>query len=689
MPRADWPMMPQQMQMAAAGRKLSRGEGAPQATATASAQQAALLGGWAADDCADRDVAFGLNEDADVQAWEDAATREGSYALEPNLATYAFVSLIKPRDKIPCDLLTAVGYPWTLLLCTYLIQTMMAYAVQDRVHATEGMMWQQLYDIYGDGLDGVTGTGLPRMSAEDAASVCGSFGFTRFNDSEATWGVNATDVWTFKYDRAPNGDWDTSIQAGERDNTLDTTMYVLTTRSLLEILDVPFSHMFKFVVFIWFCVVAADLSVQWQFLQYLCHARTVDRTTGYIIIDGADEGATAQKLLARNDDGAFVVQGLTVTAKVFGTLIALMEIFLAMWVLVVGVRFLMGSPTRLDLILNAVALGFLFELDDVVFAAGVSTLTKKFLESVELAKYSRENSMCNSRHHKRVNHLGGFLTMVLGAAVAFVAQEIHFRTHQQVFELAATLCLFLGPSPDDGGTQFDAVFPVPGLCESLLDLSCEYPTVPCYADHSDDSRCLYYDSYGVSGKRPLQFFVPDAEKESKYCVSRLAGKTEAPVSSVAHRIRRATIRGIPGIDLMRSVCLAMWQPAPCSEPCPEGTGALAKLCRAGAVAQVEHLAFQEARQRVDDLADQELPVCLGAPRRRGGRGDSQQFAAPFWCPFSSVASALLTDRAPRRLDDPAALELLGNCSGHRLPAPASRRPPLAAWSPAATGPRVP
>ncbi len=55
------------------------------------------------------------------------------------------------------------------------------------------------------------------------------------------------------------------------------------------------------------------------------------------------------------------------------------------------------------------------------------------------------------------------------------------------------------------------------------------------------------------------------------------------MSPAQYGFSRALI-GPPSV-LRPPLAQAMWQPAPCSEPCPEGTGALAKLCRAGAVAQ--------------------------------------------------------------------------------------------------------
>lgn len=165
----------------------------------------------------------------------------------------------------------------------------------------------------------------------------------------------------------------------------------------------------------------------------------------------------------------FSLKRQTQGAKVMGLAISIFRATLALMLLGAGTWLMSWTTTKLDLILDSLALAFLFELDNIVYRGSVSGIKQKLIQDLELVSFPPPFGGA-------LNHIRTYIPMVLllfAIAYTIIARYIQLGMWRQVFDQAATVCLFTGPTP--GGRQ-DVVAPAIGLCESLLGTRCA-PTV--------------------------------------------------------------------------------------------------------------------------------------------------------------------------------------------------------------------
>lgn len=151
----------------------------------------------------------------------------------------------------------------------------------------------------------------------------------------------------------------------------------------------------------------------------------------------------------------------------------LLRVIIAGMVMVVGCHFLLNTVLKLDLIFNSLALVFILEFDNVVYAAVASRGRLKLVQKIDCIRYRDiplfPSSWWPSRFASRmwISFPTVCFVCVLGASVACRAHQIYI--FEARFNMLEALCLFVGPTP--GGRE-DIVAPATGLCESLLSATC-------------------------------------------------------------------------------------------------------------------------------------------------------------------------------------------------------------------------
>jgi hypothetical protein len=169
---------------------------------------------------------------------------------------------------------------------------------------------------------------------------------------------------------------------------------------------------------------------------------------------------------------------LPLEARVAGLFAISCRLITTIVVSFLGVVFLTYTTVKIDLILNGLAIMFVVELDNAIFAATVPYKKQQMVEDLEPVVYSRAHPTGLTAK------MEVFLPIVFFPATLLVAlgcREYQVRTFTNVFNMAAPICMFAGPTPG-GYDNFDKlVGPVTGFCDSLLGVSCAGLVVPSSA----------------------------------------------------------------------------------------------------------------------------------------------------------------------------------------------------------------
>merc|ERR1719399_1812162 len=107
-------------------------------------------------------------------------------------------------------------------------------------------------------------------------------------------------------------------------------------------------------------------------------------------------------------------------------------------------HFLVWTSVKMDLIMNSLALVFIFELDNLVYSASVALLKQKFIAGLQPIKYKATMSKQFIKTAKLA------MPIVVTAFIAVLAIAVRYYQLQlfgQVYDTASTLCLFGGPTP--------------------------------------------------------------------------------------------------------------------------------------------------------------------------------------------------------------------------------------------------
>mmetsp|Transcript_51023 Transcript_51023/g.79717 ORF Transcript_51023/g.79717 Transcript_51023/m.79717 type:complete len:662 (-) Transcript_51023:68-2053(-) len=183
------------------------------------------------------------------------------------------------------------------------------------------------------------------------------------------------------------------------------------------------------------------------------------------------------------DNGKITIKRLNMGALIAGILCVIARATVSTMMLVWGTSLLAATGNKLNLVLNAIAIGIVFELDVVIAYAVIDHNTMARIESIEPIKCTGFRKRSN-----KWDILFGLLLFLGVFCGAGLVRSWQMNRQTQSLQTAAALCLFAGPAPQ---AREDLVAPVSGFCESLLSLSCapsvEGPNVhgPCVVTNQD------------------------------------------------------------------------------------------------------------------------------------------------------------------------------------------------------------
>lgn len=549
--------------------------------------------------------------DEDLLNWEQRYAMKRHYPLDASLYMYVLVSFVMPKKGLGVH---GFAHPIVLLALCLLAKFTFLFGLGAYVLHWVWHRQMALQNTYRTAYVGLNQAGFPRLSMDDAAAYCGSF----------MWGMGQGDFgykYYYQYDRSPDGSWAYSPHT-ERDE-LSQLLHRAHFWSPDSLLLVTF-------MFLFICFSLKDLGDLFCFSRFVFFSPRID--TG----DDGEAYPADKRWIRHEKEDWFLLLSLNSPAKLFGLAVVMIRIFVMGVIIVVGCAFLATSTDILSIVLNSVALLFIADIDGVILNMVLDSTVQSFLGRIRCPMYTTKFMRDHPIGLLELFNVERIVQVPLVIAAVVVAFLVNQRWCKKQLNTVMAACLFLGASPH-GAANYQETFPVPGFCESLLELRCDLPDGKCFGNNDGEARCRHYDfaSAGYCGQQP----VPPSLDEKQVCVSTLKGNVEAVSALTPGRLSflKSNDRWmLPGeaneIKTLRKWCRAMWQPRPCSA----GPGG----------------------------------ACMPAPRKRETQivYHSTATAAPFWCPWTPEAMMkILGDRHVLEwLSSSEAKEVMARCSPHTL-----------------------
>jgi len=155
----------------------------------------------------------------------------------------------------------------------------------------------------------------------------------------------------------------------------------------------------------------------------------------------------------------------------------------------VGCFFIMYTTEKINLILNSLAVLFVLELDNIIYAATVSGNNQQFIEDLEPVVVDIESGSFTEKLSVFSSYFMPALPFITNLTFAILLRLWQLRIFKTYFHMTVALCLFGGPTP---GGETNLVNPVTGLCDSLLGATCA-PSVLPNATLESHGRCVITD----------------------------------------------------------------------------------------------------------------------------------------------------------------------------------------------------
>lgn len=507
------------------------------------------------EDEAPRPSARTMSAAAAIEANEDKLSLEG------DLYTYAYVAALEPpyqsgKGSPMRETLSVLG-PVAVMLAVSLIQILMGWAVylhvlNDLIH-THTRPLHTAYEMFiGSNIT------VPLHTVE---ALCGEW-----EDQEMKKGIADGPLSTIKMPdgteyssderyslfynlKQPTRTWDYGRLGSDR-SVLDDVMFVISegttlnpfTNSGYSLLFVTTLAMFFFSIFSEFREIA-------KFAQML----------GYLPLS-SDTSSKRDRVNAiwayDHKSEVFALIGQNQRARVVGMVAVVARAAVALFLLWLGGIFLTFTTLKIDLILNALGLVFLLDLDKIVYLGSVMTHTQKFISEVAPVAYHATDSQTRSGKISNFQYWIPVLMFpcIFGASMLVRAYQVH--TFQRYFRMTAAICLFAGPTQPFA--RKDVVQPVAGFCDSLLGVSCA-PHVSSESSLEKHGYCVLTDQTTMS--RPtVEMYLDDP--------TLFAGRYErdgterswvdwGEANPLLYESRR-WMEG-PYQDLLRKQCLQMYQ----------------------------------------------------------------------------------------------------------------------------------
>lgn len=405
------------------------------------------------------------DEDNLLSSEEDQPEEDPDNELEENTYTYAFVNSVRT------DLSFGAGfiYPMVLLVLSATSANILAYSVLTHSYHDSAREESFISTIEKDTIRYALYGGQQRLATSKAELVCGHFYRSRLRTSSHS---------IFTYEKHPSNDWDPSSFFG--DSMLDESLTI-------QELSTEFPQNFEFVLifFLWALEICREGKGIYNF---------------WLVLAGMMK-PVSQRILGNRTN----TESLTCRAIFVGCAVIVVRFATCIFVAYVGSVFLINTTSKVDLILNALALGFILQMDDVVYMVCVSRKAETTRWVKKILAITGDSSKKNS------TNLGGPLSLVFCLAVSVLAIFYVSRQSREDVASLAAICLFMGPSPRESlaDRRLAAVFPVPGICESLLSTSCKVSTLclDAYTEGALPDECLVYgpDFNCTSANEPIDF----------------------------------------------------------------------------------------------------------------------------------------------------------------------------------------
>jgi len=430
---------------------------------------------------------------------------EDKLNLEGDLYTYAFVAALEAPYQSgkggPMRDACAVGGPVLAMLAVSLIQILMGWAVylhvlNDLIH-THTRPLHTAYEMF-------VGSNIT-VPLHTVEALCGQWEDQEMKDfaQGPLSTIKMPDGTVYSPDeryslfynlKQPTRTWDYGRLGSER-SVLDDVMFVISegvtlnpfTSSGYSLLFVTTLAMFFFSIFSEF----REIAKFGQMLGFL----PVTSPTG-----SKRDRVNAIWSYDRKTE-TFSLIGMTFRARLVGLLAVLARASVACFLLWLGGVFLTFTTLKIDLILNALGLCFLLDLDKIVYLGSVMTHTQKFIAEIAPVPYHHTipGKMSNSQHWIPV------LMFPCIFCAAMVARMYQVHTFQRYFRMTAAICLFAGPTQPFA--RKDVIQPVAGFCDSLLGVSCA-PLVEPKSSLERHGYCVVTDQTTMS--RPtVEMYLDD------------------------------------------------------------------------------------------------------------------------------------------------------------------------------------
>lgn len=204
------------------------------------------------------------------------------------------------------------------------------------------------------------------------------------------------------------------------------------------------------------------------FAQVLVEVRTCVRFAA-MLVSVPTSGRVGESLELKSDpedpDKVFALTHMSIPAKCLGWFLCTLQLSIAILIAIVGCALFLQTTSKIELVLNALALTFVLELDVVVYAGIVTQTQQMFLEDIKPVKYPSRIPAWYLKHHRVIFPPFAFALCVF---LALELRQMQLSQFTSLFNASAGVCLLAGTPADE-----NYYAPVAGMCESLLSLTCQ------------------------------------------------------------------------------------------------------------------------------------------------------------------------------------------------------------------------
>mmetsp|Transcript_154492 Transcript_154492/g.274022 ORF Transcript_154492/g.274022 Transcript_154492/m.274022 type:complete len:694 (+) Transcript_154492:81-2162(+) len=233
----------------------------------------------------------------------------------------------------------------------------------------------------------------------------------------------------------------------------------------------------------------------------------------------------------------------------------LMRTLVTTLLLFTGCQLLINTTAKIDLILNALAILFVIEIDQILYYASVSGSHQRHIEDLEPIEIELPpKSLAWSVWHISAN-LMPIIPFLVNFTAAALLRLWQLRIFKSYFKMTAAICLFAGPMPEG---MSNVVAPIAGFCDSLLGITCA-PDVSPASTAVAHGHCVITDQR-VATIGTTFLYLDDPELfEGRVAKSGAVNSWASWGAGNPVLYEKAIWNFGPYQDIMRKNCLQMYQ----------------------------------------------------------------------------------------------------------------------------------